>query len=112
MGKKVAKTPGRSGQVTRPGGRAICFPDTDSPPTRRLSCPELSPCGIRAKPSRLEDYALLGNLYTAALISHQGSVDWLCFPRFDSGAWHRNCVQFWKRTEIPSPWQFAGEMGP
>ena len=37
-------------------------------------------------PARIEDYGLVGDLQTAALISREGSVDWLCFPRFDSGA--------------------------
>lgn len=40
----------------------------------------------RARSTPLEDYALLSDLHTGPLVSRNGSIDWLCFPDFDSPA--------------------------
>ncbi|WP_153102208.1 glycoside hydrolase family 15 protein [Paraburkholderia hayleyella] len=54
-------------------------------------------------PALIEDYALVGDGLTAALISRDGSVDWLCWPRFDSGA----CFAALLGTEANGCWRLA-----
>ncbi|GBU16274.1 MULTISPECIES: glycoside hydrolase family 15 protein [Methylobacterium] len=54
-------------------------------------------------PARIEDYALVGDGRTAALISRDGSVDWLCWPRFDASA----CFAHLLGTEEHGFWRIA-----
>src|SRR3954453_11066964 len=60
-------------------------------------------CGLSDMARRIEDYALIGDCETAALVGRDGSIDWLCWPRFDSQA----CLAALLGDEQNGRWRLA-----
>lgn len=70
----------------------------------------LAGCGrlcTNAVPLRIEDYALLGDTQSVALVGIDGSIDWMCLPRFDSAA----CFAALLGTPRHGRWQIAPREG-
>lgn len=66
---------------------------------------------------RIEDYALIGDMQTAALVCRDGTVDWLCLPRFDSHAIFAGLLGteehgFWRLGPLEPSSEGAGGAGP
>ena len=57
--------------------------------------------------ARIEDYALIGDMESAALVDRSGSIDWLCWPDFSSAA----CFAALLGTEENGRWQIAPAEG-
>src|SRR5450432_3058604 len=58
---------------------------------------------MKRRPARIEDYAFLSDTQSGALVSRDGCIDWLCLPRFDSGA----CFAALLGDERNGHWSFA-----